>query len=89
MLRPSKFKMAPTFDQAIIDESANDLYSARNAKHDELEALIAKLNELRDKGSNTRSTRNKFYRLKADSEDLKSLLKIDNRALCTALFKLN
>ena len=89
MIKPAKFTMPPKFDQAIHEESANDLYSARNAKFNELALLIAKINELRDKGANTRSTRDKFYRLKADSEDLKSLLKIENRDLCKAFFKLN
>ena len=64
MLKEAKLKMAKTFDQAITDESAYDLYSARNAKFDALESLIAQINELKNKGTNTRSTRDKFYRLK-------------------------
>ena len=39
--------MAKTFDQAIYDKSAHDLYSARNAKFDELEDLILQINELK------------------------------------------
>ena len=81
--------MPPKFDQAIHEETANDLYSARNAKFNELALLIAKINELRDKGANTRSTRDKFYRLRDRTEKLITLLEDENRALCAALFKLN
>ena len=65
------------------------MYSARNAKFDELAALIAEINELKDKGANTRSTRDKFYHLKIRSDKLITLLEDENRALCTAFFKLN
>ena len=40
MIAPPKLKMAKTFDQAIYDKSAHDLYASRNAKFDELEDLI-------------------------------------------------
>ena len=68
MLQEAKFKMAKNFDQAITDESAYDLYSARNAKFDALESLIAEINELKVKGTNTRSTRDKFCRLKPEAK---------------------
>ena len=89
MLTPAKLKMPPKFDQAIYDESANDLYSARNAKFNELALLIAKINELKDKGTNTRSTRDKFYRLKERSDNLITELENENKALIIAFFKLN
>ena len=89
MLKEAKFTMAKTFDQAIADDSAYNLYSARNAKFDELKALIQKIDELKDKGTNTRSTRDKFYRLKSNTDELITLLKNENRDLCTAFFKLN
>ena len=81
--------MAKTFDQAICDETAYDLYSARNAKFDELAALILEINELKDQSTNTRTTKGKYNNLKTKSGELVTLLTNKNRALCTAFFKLN
>ena len=89
MIRPAKFKMAPKFEQAILDLSANHLYSARNAKHDELDALIEDINELKNQSTATRTTKSKFYRLKDKSEKLTTLLDNENRELCKAFFMIN
>ena len=87
MLKEAKFKMSKTFDQAIIDDSAYDMYSSCNAKFDELDAIIVEINELKDQTANTRTTKSKFIRLKTDSDELIILLKKENRELCTPLFK--
>ena len=89
MSAKATIKMAKTFDQAIRDESANDLYSDRNAKFDELDNLIVEINELKDQSASTRSTVGKFKCLKTKSESLITLLTIENRKLCSAFFKLN
>ena len=89
MLKQTKFKMAKNFDQAICEETAYDLYSARNAKIDELAALIQQIDDLKAKGTSTRTTRDKFHRLKTKSNELLTLLTNENRALCTAFFKVN
>ena len=81
--------MSKTFDQAIYDKSAHDLYSARNSKIDELEDLILQINDLKDQSAYTRASKGKFKTLKSESEELKTLLKNENRDLCTALCKLN
>ena len=89
MLAQAKLKMAKTFDQAIYDETANDLYSARNAKFDELEDLIDQSNDLNDQTAYTRSSKGKYINLKSRSNVLITKLRDENEALCTALFKLN
>ena len=73
MIKPAKFKMAKNFDQAITDESAYDLYSSRNAKFDELNALIVEINELKYQSATTRTTKSKFIGLKTNSEELKTV----------------
>ena len=52
--------MAKSFDQAISDVTAFASFSARNAKFDELEALIRQIEDLKLKGANTRSTKDKI-----------------------------
>ena len=81
--------MAKTFDQAVCDATAFTSFSARNAKFVELEALIAQIGELKLKGVNTRATKNKFYRLNSNLDELSTELKADNKSMCTAIFKLN
>ena len=81
--------MAKTFDQAVLDESAFTFFSARNAKFDELEALIAQIEDLKLKGVNTRSTKDKFYRLQSNLNELSAKLKDNNESMCTAIFMLN
>ena len=86
MIAPSRLKMTLTFDKAIYDKSAHDLYSARNVKFDELDNLILEINELKDQSPSTRSTPGKFKRLKTESEELITLLTNENRNLCAAFF---
>ena len=81
--------MAKTFDQAVLDESAFTFFSARNAKFDELEALIAQIEDLKLKGVNTRSTKDKFYQLKSDLDELTTKLKDNNESMCTAIFMID
>ena len=88
ILTPAKFKMTLTFDKAVYDRSAHDLYSARNVKIDELSDLLEKINKLKEQSSYTRASKGIFKRLKTKSEELVTLLTNENRNLCTALFKL-
>ena len=81
--------MAKTFDQAVLDVSAFTNFSARNAKFDELEAIIAQCQDLKLRGVNTRATKDKFYRLQANLNELLKELKDDNKSMCTAIFMLN
>ena len=81
--------MAKTFDQAITDDSAFGFFSARNSKVDELEALIAQIGDLKIKAVNTRSTRDKYDRIRSRSDVLVTKLRDENEAMCTALFQLN
>ena len=81
--------MAKTFDKAVLDESAFTNFSARNAKFDELEALIAQIEDLKLKAVNTRSIKDKFYRLQFNLNELSAKLKDNNESMCTAIFMLN
>ena len=47
--------------------------------------LKQEINELKD----TRTTRDKYYHIKTNSDELITLLKNENRDLCTAFHKLN
>ena len=87
-IAPAKLKMVLTFEKAVYDKSAHDLYSARNVKFDELSHLIDKIDKLKDQSSYTRASKGNFKRLKTKSEELVTLLTNENRNLCTALFKL-
>ena len=88
MIRPAILKMAKTFDQAIFGKSVNPLYSARNAKFDELSDLIDKINNLKDQSSYTRASKSIYKRLRTKSEELIVYLNSKNTELCTALFQL-
>ena len=71
-------KMAKTFEQAVNDATAFASFSARNAKVDQLDALIVQMQELKMKGANTRSTKDKFYRLQSKFNDLEIKLNEKN-----------
>ena len=89
MLKEAKLKMAKTFDQAIADESAYDLYSSRNSKHDQLESLMQEIEVFMAKGTHTRTAVGKYKLFKEKGVKLKTVLEEENTALCTAFFKLN
>ena len=82
-------KMAKTFEQAVHDVTAFASFSARNAIVDELEALIGQMQELKLKGANTRSTKDKFYRLQTKFNELETELNDKNKSMRTAIFMLN
>ena len=82
-------KMSKTFDQAIYDVTAFDLYSSRNIKFDELENLIDELNLLKSQTTYTRTSKGQYINLKTRSNLLMTKLEDENEALCTALFKIN
>ena len=82
-------KMAKTFEQAVHDVTAFASFSARNASIDELEALIGQMQELKLKGANTRSTKDKFYRLQSKFNELETKLNEKNKSMHTAIFMLN
>ena len=82
-------KMSKTFDEAIYDETAITFYSARNTSIEELEDLILQINEMKDQTVYTRSDKDKFPTLKSESDELKSLLKKENKDLCAAIGRLN
>ena len=81
--------MAKTFEQAVKDQTAFTSFSARNAKVDQLDALIVQMQELKMKGANTRSTKDKFYRLQSEFLELKTKLNEKNETMSTAIFMLN
>ena len=87
---PSKtvVRMAKTFEQAVHDVTAFASFSARNAKVDELEALIGQIEELKIKDANTRSTKDKFYRLQSKFNELETKLNEKNESMHTAIFML-
>ena len=82
-------KMAKTFEQAVYDKTAFDLYSSRNVRYDDLVSLIDDLNLLGNQTSYTRTAKGQFFNLKAKSDTVISKLTEDNEALRTALFKIN
>ena len=81
--------MAKAFDQAVTDATAFTSFSARNAKFVELEALLGQIEKLKLKGVNTRASKDKFYRLKSNLDELSTKLKDKNESMCTAIFMLN
>ena len=86
---PKTAKMSKTFDEAIYDEAAVDLYSSRNVRYDDLVSLIDDINLLGNQTSYTRTAKGQFSNLKASSDTVISKLKEDNEALRIALFKIN
>ena len=89
VIAPAKLKMAKPFEQAVYDKTAYTAFSARNAKFEELDALIAKIEDLKLKGVNTRSTKDKFYRIKSNLDQLITKAKTDNESMSTAIFMIN
>ena len=82
-------KMAKIFGQAVHDVTDFVSFSTRNAIIDELEALIGQMQELKLKGANTRSTKDKFYRLQSKFNELETKLNEKNESMRTAIFMLN
>ena len=82
-------KMSKTFEQAVYDVTAFASFSARNAIIDQLEALIGQMQELKLKGANTRSTKDKFYRLQSKFNELETELNDKNKSMRTAIFMIN
>ena len=89
MLAKPRLKMSKTFEQAVYDATAFTSFSARNAKFDELDALIGQIEELKLKGTNTRSTKDKFYKIQTKLDQVIIKLNDKNESMCTALFMLN
>ena len=89
MIRPAILKMAKPFEQAIYDKTAFAAFSARNAKFEELDGIIAQIEDLKLKGVNTRSTKDKFYGIKSELGQLITKLKENNETMCTAIFMIN
>ena len=86
---PKAAKMPKSFDDAIYDEAAVDLYSSRNVRYDDLVSLIESINKLGNKTTYTRTSPGKFSKLNTRSEEVISKVREDNEALRTALFKIN
>ena len=86
---PKAAKMSKTFDEAIYDEAAVDLYSSRNVRYDDLVSLIESINRFGNKTSYTRSAPNKFSKLNTRSEEVICKVREENEAFRTALFKIN
>ena len=70
MISKSRLKMAKFFDQAVFDEPAFTSFSAKNVSFDELEDLIGQIEDLKINGVNTRSTKDKFYQLQSNLNEL-------------------
>ena len=88
-IAPAKLQMAKPFEQAVYDKTAYTAFSARNARFEELDALIAKTVALGLKGANTRSTKDSFYRIKSKMDQLINKLNTDNEIMSTAVFMIN
>ena len=63
--------------------------SARDVIAEEIETLIIKIDELKSKATNTRATKDKFNRLKSNSDKRITLIEEANRAFCRSLFEQN
>ena len=82
-------KMSKTFDQAVYDATAIDLYSARNIKFNKLEDLIDEFNFLKSQTTYSRTAKAQYFNLKDRCDAVITELTDDNKALGTALFKIN
>ena len=86
---PKAAKMSKTFDEAIYDEAAVDLYSFRNVRFDDLVSLIDDINLLGNQTTYTRKAKGQFNSLKTRSDEIISKLREENEAFRAALFKIN
>ena len=86
MISKSSLKMARTFDQAVFDEPAFTSFFVKNVSLDELEPLIAQMEDLEINGIDTRTTKDKFCQLQS-CQELSTELKDSGESVCTAVFE--